>query len=69
MKRTFWGNLMIFEPDEYPVHGEELPPSFIRGAAEFHAHEAFHELTRVYGREQAAKLWGEIPEEYDDETR
>lgn len=57
------------EPADYPFEGEILPPSFVRGAAEFHAHEAFSELAKVYGREQATKLWREIPEEHEHETR
>ena len=58
---------MTPEPDETVFHGEVLPPDFIRGFAEFHAHEAFDELARVYGRKQALKLWREIPEEHDDD--
>ena len=54
------------ELEEYPFNGEVLPPSFLQGAAQFHAHEAYDELVRIYGREQADKLWREIPEEHTD---
>lgn len=54
---------MPHDTEENIFHGEVLPPDFIRGFAEFHAREAFNELARVYGRNQAERLWREIPEE------
>lgn len=50
-----------------PFYGEMLPPDFMRGMAEYHAHEAFYELAKVYGRKRALELWGEIPEEQNDD--
>lgn len=52
--------------DDYPFHGEILPPEFVKGMALFHTHEAFDDLCRRYGREQATKLWHEIPQEHDN---
>jgi hypothetical protein len=55
------------ETDEYPFNGEILPPDFVKGMTLFHTHEAFDDLCRRYGREQATKLWHEIPQEHEDE--
>jgi hypothetical protein len=49
------------------LFGEILTPDFLRGLDEFHTHKAFDDLCRRYGREQATKLWHEIPEEHDDD--
>jgi hypothetical protein len=53
--------------EEHVFHGEIITPDFIQWMRVCDLHQAFDDFCRRYGREQATKLWHEIPEEHDDD--
>ena len=53
------------DTDEHVFHGEIITPDFIQWMRVCDLHQSFDELCKRYGRDQATKLWREIPEEHE----
>jgi hypothetical protein len=58
---------MAPDTDEYIFDGEIIAPDFLQHMRITDLHQAFVKLAELYGRERAVQLWGEIPEEHDDD--
>jgi hypothetical protein len=58
---------MAPDTDEYIFDGEIITPDFIQWMRVCDLHQAFLELAKTYGRKRAVELWGEIPEEHEDD--
>jgi hypothetical protein len=47
------------------IDGEIIPPGFLLWMKVTDLHMLFEEIAETYGRQQAEKIWNEIPQEHE----